>query len=210
MNFLRNHWYDIGGLLAVATLLYVGLNFPFFSDYQLLMWLSLASLFLHQLEEYRIPGTFPGMINRVMFNSKLPHKYPLNSNTSFIINVGLGWVIYFLAAVAGENHLWLGITSILISLGNSIAHTFIFNIRGKTIYNAGLVSCWLFFAPVVYYFVRLIAEGNVATTLDYFIGIPLGILINVFGVFKLISWLADKNSTYTFLPRNLLLNDRKG
>lgn len=192
MNFLRNHWYDIGGVLGVITLLLLGLFHSNLSHYQLLMWLSLASLFFRQVEEYIIPGTFPGMLNRVMFNSDFPDRFPLNSNTSLVINVGVGWILYVLAALAGERFVWLGMAAILVSLGNFVAHTFIFNIKGKTIYNAGMATSWLLFAHCVYFFCKIITEEQLASTTDYLIGIPFGLSINVFGVFKPISWLESE------------------
>lgn len=209
MNFFRNHWYDIAGVFGFITLGLVFIFLHALSHYQLLMWLSLISLFFHQFEEYRVAGTFPGMINRVMFHSDLPDRYPLNSNTSLIINVFIGWAIYLLAAIGGERYIWLGMASILISLGNIIAHTFIFNIKGRTLYNAGLATCLLFFVPCVYFFFKIIHNDGLATTSDYLIGIPLGIIINIFGVFKLITWLADKNTKFTFKNRQLLACDRK-
>lgn len=209
MNFLRNHWYDIGGILGVITLGTLYFSLPVISNYQTLMWFSLVSLFFHQVEEYRIVGTFPGMINRVVFNSNLPDRYPLNSNTSLIINVWIGWSLYLLAAITGERFVWLGMATILISLGNIIAHTFLFNVKGKTVYNAGLATSWLLFAPCVYFFFMIIQSEGLATPADYLIGIPLGIIINVFAVFKLITWLADRNTTYTFKNRQLLPGDRK-
>lgn len=210
MNFIRNHWYDIGGFLGVATLVFVGIFFSTLSHYQLLMWLSLTSLFFHQLEEYRVVGTFPGMLNKVMFDSELPDRYPLNTNTSFIINVWIGWVLYLLAAIVGEQFIWVGIASILISLGNIIAHTFLFNIKGKTIYNAGLATSWLFFVPCVFFFFKIVHEENLATITDYLIGVPLGIVINIIGILKLITWLANKKTPFIFGNRNLLPIDRRG
>ena len=44
---------------------------------------------------------------------------------------------------------------------------------------------------------------------DYLIGIPLGLILNVIGIIKLIDWMADKNTTYIFEQRNLLSRDRK-
>jgi len=178
------------------------------SNYQMLMWLNLVSLFFHQMEEYRIVGTFPGMINSVMFHSDLPDRYPLNTNTSFLINVGIGWTIYLLAALAGKQYIWLGMASILVSLGNIIAHTFIFNIRGKTFFNAGLATCWIFFVPCVFYFFKIIYRENLVTGKDFLIGVPLGIVINIAGVFKPIKWLADRNTTYIFKTNQLLPKDR--
>ncbi len=209
MNLLRKNWYDIGAFLSVIVCIYVFINYGSLTNYQTLMWLSLVSLFFHQLEEYRIVGTFPGMLNSVMFKSKLPDRYPLNTNTSFYVNVGVGWTFYFLAAIFNEKAIWLGIATIMVSVGNIVAHTTIFNIKGKTLYNAGLATSWLLFVPCVFYFVSIIRTNNLATNTDYFIGIALGLILNIIGILKLIDWMADENTTYIFPDRNLLPKDRK-
>ena len=209
MAFLRNHWYDLGGLFALLILIYLGAFHSTLGHYQLLIWLSLVSLLFHQLEEYRIVGTFPGMINRAMFKSDMPDRFPLNSNSALIVNVLIGWFAYLLAAVLGEHAVWLGLATIIVSLGNIIAHTFVFNIKGKTLYNAGLATSWLFFAPCVYFFFKVVHGEDLITTTDYLIGIPLGVVLNVFGILKMITWLADKDTTYIFPDRNLLPADRK-
>ncbi|WP_299255555.1 HXXEE domain-containing protein [uncultured Cytophaga sp.] len=208
MDVLRKHWYDLGGLLSISVLVFVYVNLNTLSSYQLLMWLSLTSLFFHQLEEYRIVGTFPGMINTAVFNSPIPDRYPLNTNTALYINMGVGWLCYLLAALLAKKAIWLGIATILISLGNIIAHTFLFNIKGKTYFNAGMITCWLFFAPCIYFFIKITYSENLITVTDYLIGIPLGIFLNIVGVLKMITWLADKNTPYAFEKRNLLLKDR--
>lgn len=209
MKYLRKHWYDLGGFLALVTLAILGIFHSQLTNYRLLMWMSLVSLFFHQLEEYRIVGTFPGMVNKVLFNSTQPDRYPLNTNTAFVINVLLGWVTYFLAAVAGEKLIWLGIATILVSLGNVLAHTVVFNIKGKTIYNAGMATSLLCFVPCIFFFFKIIYDGNLITVTDYLIGIPLGVAFNIFGIVKLITWLSDRNTAYIFDNRNLLPQDRK-
>lgn len=207
MDFIRKHWYDLGGLLAIGVALFL-FKARGLTTYDCIVWLSLGSLFLHQLEEYRIVGTFPGMINRVMYNSDLPDRYPLNTNTSVYVNVYMGWGAYLLAALLGERAIWLGMATILVSLGNTVAHTTVFNIKGKTFYNAGLATCWLFFVPCAYFFFMTIHTEKLVTGLDYLIGIPLGIAFNVVGILKLIEWLADKDTPYVFEQRNLLPQDR--
>ena len=99
MNYIRKHWFDIGGIAGLIILVVLLFEYQKLSNYQLLMWLSLISLFSHQLEEYRIAGTFPGMVNRVLFNSDLPDRYPLNSNTSLIINVFFRLVHLFICHI---------------------------------------------------------------------------------------------------------------
>jgi hypothetical protein len=208
MNFIRSHWYDVGGLFAVGVAVFISLSNDLTPN-NYVAWFSLISLFLHQLEEYRIVGTFPGMVNRVMFNSDMPDRYPLNANTAVYVNVYVGWAFYLLAAIAGERAVWLGIATILVSVGNTFAHTFLFNIKGKTFYNAGLATCWLFFAPCIYFFFSTLHTENLASPFDYLVGVALGIVLNVVGILKMIEWFADRNTIYVFEQRHLLPQDRK-
>ncbi|TXH23095.1 MAG: HXXEE domain-containing protein [Chitinophagaceae bacterium] len=207
MNFLRNHWYDLGGFFALLIGLFLVSNYASLTAYQLLMWVSVITLFLHQLEEYRIVGTFPRMVNSILFKSSEPHRFPLNTNTSLMINVWLGWVIYLLAAIFAEKCVWLGMASILVSLGNIIAHTFIFNIKGKTFYNAGMVTSLFCFAPCVYFFFKMINQLNLAKSSDYIFGIVLGLVLNI-AVVVSIKLLARNDSPYSFPNRNVLPKDR--
>ena len=202
MNFMRLHWFDVGIVFALITGSFVLLNK--LNPVSLLLWLSLISLFLHQFEEYRYPGYFPGMMNTVMFSSKQPDRYPLNTNTSFVVNVFIGWLSYLLAAVFAEKALWLGIATILVSVGNFIAHTFLFNIKGKTLYNPGMLTAIIFFVPISAYFGYLLNQGNLATSLDWIVGVILGIALNVIGILKMIDWLKDENTEYIFPKRFLL------
>lgn len=209
MNLLRKKWYDLGALFAIIVSVYISINLSYMTNYQILMYLSLVSLFLHQLEEYCIVGTFPGMVNTVMYKSKMPDRYPLNTNTSFIVNVAIGWSAYFLAALFAEKAIWLGIATMLISFGNIIAHTIVFNLKGKTLYNAGLFTSCLLFVPCIYFFISIVHSNNLATTEDYLVGIMLGLLLNYIGILKGIDWMADENTSYVFEDRNLLKKDRK-
>ena len=209
MNFLRKHWYDLAGFFSIVVLVYIFINYHNLTNYQLIVWVSLITLFFHQLEEYRIAGTFPGMLNTALYKSTIPDRYPLNTNTAFYINVVVGWTFYVAAAVLAEKAIYLGIATIMVSLGNTIAHTTLFNIKGRTLYNAGLLTSWLLFIPCAYFFFIIIHREHLVTITDYLIGIPFGIVINVVGILKLISWMANKDTTYIFDDRNLLPKDRK-
>ncbi|MDX2130340.1 MAG: HXXEE domain-containing protein [Chloroherpetonaceae bacterium] len=207
MKFLSKHWYDLAGLFAVLALIFL-FQAKDFSTYDYIVWLSLISLFLHQLEEYRVVGTFPGMVNRVMYNSEIPDRYPLNAKTAVYVNVFVGWLFYFLAAIFGNSAIWLGIATILVSIGNTIAHTFIFNVKGKSYYNAGMATSLTLFLPCAIFFFLTIHNDHLVTLTDYFIGIPLGVILNVIGILKFIDWFADKNTPYIFEQRHLLPIDR--
>lgn len=207
MNFIRQHWFDLG--LALALVVGVYLMSAARSQISWLLWINLVSLFLHQFEEYRYPGYFPGMMNSVMFSSDQPDRYPLNTNTALIINVIVGWLFYFLAAVFGEKALWLGIATMLVSAGNFMAHTFLFNIKGKSRYNPGMLTADILFLPIAVYFFILVFKGNIATSFDWIMGIGLGIALNYFGILKLIQLLKDKRTAYIFPRRFLPPNTRR-
>jgi hypothetical protein len=206
MAFLRKHWFDVGAVFALILLI------PLFTIFgtdvaniRYILWLSLVSLFLHQFEEYRYPGYFPGMMNIVMFNSKQPDRFPLNEQTSFVVNVVMGWTSYALAAIFSEQAIWLGIGTILVSIGNFVAHTIIFNFKAKekTIYNPGLITSWIFFLPLSLWFFYLIIHQHIATPIDFIGGLVLGGLLNYVGIIKTIEWMADENTSYVFPERCL-------
>lgn len=206
LEFLRLHWFDIGIFFSLP----IGLYLFFYpqNELSLLLWISLVTLFIHQLEEYRYPGYFPGMMNSVMFKSKEPDRYPLNTNTALIVNTIVGWLFYLLAAVFSESLIWLGIATILVSFGNFIAHTFVFNIRGKSKYNPGMATAIILFLPLTIYFFYLVLTNNLASTLDWLLGFVLGIILNIVGVIGLIILLKDENTTYAFPKRSLLPSKR--
>ncbi|HMQ69617.1 MAG TPA: HXXEE domain-containing protein [Ignavibacteria bacterium] len=204
MIFLRKHWFDIGLILAViATLVLRFSNIDFFG-LQFLIWLNVISLFLHQFEEYRYPGYFPGMLNSVIFKSKMPDRYPLNTNSAMFINVFLGWTVYILSALFYDKFILLAFVTMLISFGNFIMHTFIMNIKAKTFYNPGQFTATFLFLPVSCMFFVYIFEYNVLSTLELIIGIGLGLFINIFGLIKLIDIMKNENSEYVFEPRQLI------
>jgi len=200
MNFLRQHWFDAGlGLAALAGLF---LAVTRLSPLNALLWVSLITLWLHQFEEYRYPGYFPGLVNTVMFASRRPERYPLNPQTALIVNAGVGWLSYGLAAVFGERAIWLAMATVLVSAGNVAAHGVLFNLKGRTVYNPGLATALLLFVPVVIVFFALVLQGRLATPLDWVAGIGLGALLNYLGVIKLIDWLKDENTPYAFPARS--------
>jgi hypothetical protein len=202
MNFLRMHWFDLGIALAALTGAFVLETRP--TGLTLLLWMNLIALFLHQFEEYRYPGYFPGMMNTVMFSSQQPDRFPLNANTALIINLLVGWLTYFLAAILGEKAPWLGIATVMVSAGNFIAHTFLFNIKGNSRYNPGMLTADLLFLPIAVYFFYLVIKGPFASPVDWILGIVLGIALNYLGILKMIDLLKNKNTPYIFQERFLV------
>ena len=162
-----------------------------------ILCLSLMALFLHQAEEYRWPGNFRVMLNTVLYKSTWPDRYPLNARSALLVNVGMGWTAYALAAVLCEHALWLGIATMLVSAGNVVGHVLLFNIKGRTLYNPGMATAVVLFAPLVGWFFWEIMTTGRASVWDYVIGIPLGILLNL-SIVGIIRWGADRSLAWGF------------
>jgi len=198
MDFLRRHWFDIGIILAIPISIFLILTWKQNLPLQNILWISLIALFIHQFEEYRYPGNFYRMLNTVLYKSDSPDRYPLNSNTALVVNVLIAWLFYFAAAIFFKQAIWLGIGTMLISVGNFLGHSMLFNFKGKTLYNPGMISSILLFLPISIMFYYLLVKSDSASLTDWIIGIILGIILNVVGVMKTIDWLKDKNTKYIF------------
>lgn len=198
MNFFRDHWFHVGAIIAVIFSIYLVFNADTLSSFRILLSISFIGLLVHQFEEYVLPGHFPRMINTVMFHSKTPDRYPLNPNTALLINVLLGWLLYILAIIFAQHAVWLAVASIMISVGNVIAHTFLFNIKGKTFYNPGMATALGILLPTTIFLFQFVIQTNLLNTADFIVGLILGIILNYFGVLRMITLLAKKNTPYRF------------
>jgi len=207
MNALRNHWYDLGIVGALGVALFLIVAGP--GGLAEILWINLLFLFLHQFEEYRFPGYFPGMINTVLFASPQPDRFPLNTNTAMLVNLLTGWSVYALAAVLADKAVYLGIAAVLVSVGNVVGHTFLFNLKGRTFYNPGMFTALTLFLPVSVYFFYYLIGHAAATPADWIAGVALGIVLNYVGIVKLILWLKNENTPYVFPARFLIPSDRQ-
>lgn len=208
MKFLRNHWFDSGIVLGISCGIYLYFVHGHITPLQELMWISLITLFVHQFEEYRYPGYFPGYLNEVIFNSNQPDRYPLNTSSSLIINVGVGWGFYILAALFVDKAPWLGLATICISIGNTFFHLIFCNIKGRTFYNPGAITSLFLFVPVSYFFFDTVLTHNILSLTDWIIGITLGVLLNCGGIVGIILFMKDKN-TQALFPHRCMMHHKK-
>jgi len=192
MRFLERHWFDVGGVLGIALAIWLIVAGSGMPTLTLLLWLSLLSLFAHQVEEWRWPGWFPGMLNVVLFRSGDPWRFPLNVRSGLVVNVVVGWFAYLLAALLAERALWLALATILVSLGNCVLHLGVIPIRGRMPYNPGMVTSLVFFLPLVVWF-AIVAIPHMTVT-EIVVGVILGLVLNVGGVIGIIRVLEDKDA----------------
>lgn len=202
VGWLKRHWFDLGGVLGI------GLGAGLIAQRQhsntlgWWLWLSLLSLMAHQLEEYRWPGWFTGMLNRGVFHSEQPQRYPLNPSSALVVNVVVGWGSYLLAALLGWQLPALVIGTVLVSLGNLLAHSLLFPLRCRLLYNPGLATSWLLFAPISLAILERLSKSGRLDARDWVLGLVLGALLNGVGILGVIHWL--RNPDAEPFPRRML------
>lgn len=129
-------------------------------------WLSFIAILLHQFEEYRWPGYFAGLFNKVLFQSKTPERYPLNQQSAMIINLIIAYVFY-LPPVFFPSVVWLGLAPILMGFFQIIWHGIFANIKAKSIYNPGLFSAIFLHLPIGIWYIKSAYEQNMLTPTDW-------------------------------------------
>lgn len=199
MNFYRQNWYYLGGILFIFLAYFMGFwGGDHLTEIQLILVYSFMAMLAHQFEEYAFPGGFQGIGNIAMFGErKMPDRYPLNANQVMISNVFLTYPFYIIP-VFFPDLIWLGLIQVGQGMVQIINHGIITNVRMKTIYNPGLATVLLLQWPLGVYYIHFVSVHHLATTSDYFFGL--------FGAFAstVVLWigpillLSDRGSKYPF------------
>ena len=176
MNYIRNHWYHIGGIILAILAAWLLIIKPDLSTIQYLLILNFMALLAHQFEEYQLPGGAPSIINRVVYNEEqLADRYPGNTLSIMLVNT-IAWGIY-IVSIFLPNIIWLGLGTILFSLFQLLGHGFEMNIKLKTWYNPGLATTVFLFVPLGAFFISYATSYSLLTGMDWLLAI--GVLISV-------------------------------
>ncbi|HEY4226121.1 MAG TPA: HXXEE domain-containing protein [Pseudolysinimonas sp.] len=165
MRFFRNHWYDVALALAVVTLLWQA--FARYDGLRLILLLNLVAMLLHEVEEYRLPGGAPWLINLTLGSRTDLDRTPLNQVNGAFNNVAF-WAFY-LIPVIWPDVIWLGLAPVLVGLGQFLAHGILCNIRIRSVYNPGLATVIIGFIPLGIWY--LIEAGPRIQGLDWVLAI---------------------------------------
>ncbi len=141
-----------------------------------LIWLQIPIYFLHQFEEYVLPGGFMLHFNKKVLGSS-DGEYPLNKKASFWINIPIIFIAFPLSAIlSGFVDYSIGIWIAYFSIINALSHVGMF-IKQK--YNPGFIVSLFLNIPVgvftIYYFI----SNDIISWGSHLIGLLIGILVQV-------------------------------
>ncbi|MFJ2043085.1 HXXEE domain-containing protein [Paenibacillus marchantiae] len=202
MNMLRKHWQDLGSIIACLVCIYLILDWGTLPRINSILWLSFIAILLHQFEEYRWPGYFAGLFNKVLFQSKTPERYPLNQQSAMIINLIIAYVFY-LPPVFFPSVVWLGLAPILMGFFQIIWHGIFANIKAKSIYNPGLFSAIFLHLPIGIWYIKSAYEQNMLTPTDWLWSMIYFVVAVYVLIVKGNMWLRNKNSVHPFSQKQL-------
>ena len=156
MNFIREHWYYIGGIIFVI-LAFITVLFGSMLDPVRVITIALfMTMLLHQFEEYACPGGFPMYWNIGACGEKEKYdRYPLNKNSSAFSNVAF-WFVYVAAIIWSDFYL-LGTITAYMAFGQLMMHGVMINKKTGRKYNPGMGSL-IIMVPVSIYYIWYIAS----------------------------------------------------
>ena len=193
MDFYRKHWQDIGGVLAMVITGSLALFGKRLTLPRLFSALNLAAMLVHQFEEYRFPGQFNGGL----FKSDKPDRYPMNTHTAMVVNVGF-FDGFYLLPVLFPKKAWLGLSPVLLGFFQALGHALLFPRLVGARYSPGTLSAMFLHVPFGIAYLRALQEEQPPTRSDWIKAILLLPLFLVSGVVVPQQLLKDKESPYRF------------
>ena len=203
MKFLRNHWYDVCGVIAILSAITLALFWKQMDILRILISLNFIVILIHQFEEYRFLGGGQASVNFMRRGETIYDRYPLNQNNAMLGNLFTAFTMY-LIPVFLPNIIWLGIVPAVFGLMQIVPHVFVLSIRLKKLYTPGFFSTVFGHTPIGIFYLYYIISNDLVTTQDWIISAIYLILFMAIiyqGLFYKL--LADKNTPYPFTQEEL-------
>ena len=162
MEYIQKYWAKLSGFLTLSILITLFLLIDNLTHIEVLLWLHLATLFIHQFEEYVYPGGFKDFFNTYVHKKSKIIQHPLTDNGIILVNVLIAWPAYFLSAIYGLEIIWLALGLAAISILNGIMHTLMFFLHKR--YNPGLISGFFLSIPFGIYLLSVLLENPTTET----------------------------------------------
>ncbi|GGE32230.1 HXXEE domain-containing protein [Streptococcus himalayensis] len=194
MKKMINNWYNISIYLAGLTAL-LAIFLPV-TEVQKCLLASICMLFLHFFEEFGYPGGFPLLgVKLLLGNNEMDKtKWDCNNLNSMFGNWTFLILVYVFPLLL-PNVRFLTLSAMLFLLMEVIMHS-IFNLRLKSIYNAGLITAILGLGPIgLYYFIDVF-DSKLYNWYDYALAVLWFIIVFIFCFRSNIYWGLGKKDGY--------------
>ena len=202
MRNYRDNWFNVGAILAMAIAGALALSGRRLSRPRLFSVLNLAALMVHQFEEYGFPGYFPGLLNAGVFKSDKPDRYPLNTNSSLIVNAVAGYPFYLLAVLFPRRRT-LALAPVLFGFGQAVFHGIVPPLRAKARYGPGFLSAFFLHVPIGINYLRAVGSERPSGRGDWARAAAYTVAFAAMGIGAPLRLLRNEESPYRFTERQV-------
>ncbi|MBS4770813.1 HXXEE domain-containing protein [Carnobacteriaceae bacterium zg-ZUI240] len=194
MKKMINNWYNISVYLAGLTAL-LAIFLPL-TEVQKCLLASICILFLHFFEEFGYPGGFPLLGVKLLLGTDEMDKTKWDcNNLSSMFGNWTFLILVYVSPLLLPNVHFLTLSAMLFLIMEVIMHS-IFNLRLKSIYNAGLITAILGLGPIgVYYFINVF-DSKMYNWYDYVLAILWFIIVFIFCFRSKLYWNLGKKDGY--------------
>lgn len=175
MKWLYENWMKSTPFLAFYTFIIIFLYVKDFNYPLYLIWLQVIVYWLHEFEEYILPGGFLEYINKQILKSDRA-DYPMTKKFSFWVNIPIIYVAMPFSAIithfAGFEY---GFWTAYFSFFNALGHILSFAVSKK--YNPGVIVSAFINIPFSIYMVWYFLSHNLISTQVNIISIVISIIL---------------------------------
>lgn len=203
MNWYRNNWYYVGGILFALLAFIVGIFGPDMEPTRRIMFLFFMMMILHEFEEYVLPGGFPAALNLGMGGKDaIADRYPGNTQNCIVVNVFCVYPLFILGIVF-HNFYPLGIMLVYFGWMQLYVHGILINKTLKTIYNPGMATIVFGFIPLGIYYLHYLAVNFNLPAWNWWVPIVVTPIVAFAMTVLPINAFKDKDTKYVFLERDV-------
>ncbi|KAK6220628.1 hypothetical protein LQW54_002073 [Pestalotiopsis sp. IQ-011] len=162
---------------------------------------TLMALFVHQVEEYILPGGGP-LVNVAFYGERKDYdRYPGNKLSMAWVNT-LAYPFY-ISAVVFSDQIWLGLAQCIFGFFQVIGQGRVMNIKANTAYNPGVVNALLLHLPIGVYYIAFVQDHQLIKAVDWIYGLGAFILASLVTIALLILSCRDRQFPYPLTAREM-------
>jgi len=174
MSWIVKHWPKSTIFLAVYVTILLFLFVFNENIYLFLIWIQVPIYWLHEFEEYILPGGFAEYFNENVLKSR-QGEWPLSKKHSFWINIPIIYIAFPVSAIlAGIIDISIGIWVAYFSILNALFHV---KLRITQGYNPGFYISAILNIPIGLFTVIYFYINDAITIRSHIIGLIIAIIL---------------------------------
>ncbi|ETS73353.1 hypothetical protein PFICI_14958 [Pestalotiopsis fici W106-1] len=202
LAYYRDNWYYFTAIAFVISTFVMGFFGNLFTRIQTILIYNLMALFVHQVEEYILPGGGPLVINVAFYGERKDYdRFPGNKLSMAWVNT-LAYPFYISAVVFPDN-VWLGLAQCFFGFFQVIGHGLVMNIKANTAYNPDVASALLLHLPIGIYYIAHVHDHQLIQAVDWIYGLGGFILASILTIVIPILSCRNRQSSYPLTAKEM-------